>query len=167
MTVFHKTDFVDLDTRIVLSYGAKYGTRPSLRARVELNHKITELALPVLKKILNLPEKLWVRVCFLKAKRLSGRYWDYCTAAEVDARLEPGTFLEVLCHELVHAEQYTTGRLSWKTHGRRNVNYWDGVPVIIEYREQPWEIEAFRRQKDLADYVMKNDPEINKLLTVA
>ena len=52
MTVIQKTDIVDLDTRIILSYGAKYTPNRFARHRVETNLKIAELALPVLRDTL-------------------------------------------------------------------------------------------------------------------
>ena len=65
--------------------------------------------------------------------------------------------LETIAHELVHLKQYATGQLSkriWKSDNR--VHYrWEkkdiGVQSDIEYKNRPYEIEAFTKQFPLVD----------------
>ena len=65
--------------------------------------------------------------------------------------------LETIAHELVHLKQYATGQLSkriWKSDNR--VHYrWEkkdiGVQSDIEYKNRPYEIEAFEKQFPLVD----------------
>ena len=79
---------------------------------------------------------------------------------EISSRLPWDSALEVLAHELVHAEQYMQGRLkkSWmKKKGW--VHQWNGHvntnrgSTYQAYRNQPWEIEAWSRQAELAEKV--------------
>ena len=65
--------------------------------------------------------------------------------------------LETITHELVHLKQYATGQLSkriWKSDNQ--VHYrWErkdiGVQSDIEYKNRPYEIEAFAKQFPLVD----------------
>ena len=65
--------------------------------------------------------------------------------------------IETITHELVHLKQYATGQLSkriWKSDNR--VHYrWEkkdiGVQSDIEYKNRPYEIEAFKKQFPLVD----------------
>ena len=65
--------------------------------------------------------------------------------------------LETITHELVHLKQYSTGQLNkriWKSDNR--VHYrWEkkemGVSEAIEYKNRPWEVEAFAKQFPLVE----------------
>jgi hypothetical protein len=74
----------------------------------------------------------------------------------IDNRLKLSHALEVLAHELVHAEQYHQGRMDWNG----GWNYWMGTrwstnqgTTYNAYRELPWEKEAWGRQEELAKEV--------------
>ena len=64
--------------------------------------------------------------------------------------------VQAVCHEMVHVKQYArnemndcivNGRAKWKTKFiAQDTNYWD----------LPWEKEAYRMEKKLADDVWKN-----------
>eukprot|EP00918_Siedleckia_nematoides_P104680 GHVU01228499.1.p1 GENE.GHVU01228499.1~~GHVU01228499.1.p1 ORF type:complete len:181 (+),score=7.01 GHVU01228499.1:1196-1738(+) len=67
--------------------------------------------------------------------------------------------LTTLAHELIHVHQRVTGKLQWRVwksdkqlHAR-----WDGQEIglvdAIDYRERPWEIEAYAKQDDLYQLV--------------
>ena len=59
------------------------------------------------------------------------------------------TSTKIISHELIHLEQYDSGRLRVIGSG---VVIWEGKEIIvldIPYNERPWEKEAFRRQDDL------------------
>lgn len=118
-------------------------------------------AMPVLHKILNIPENVHVRIAPIKARRTNGRYSHGEKMAEIDCRLPWNKALEVLCHEMVHAEQYHTGRLENVATGRGWCHKWNGSvdfnkgSTYKAYRDQPWEQEAWARQAELCELVMK------------
>lgn len=69
-------------------------------------------------------------------------------------------FIETLCHELVHAEQYYTRRMEFLMTGDHvNIRFngvmhqIDGGDMSEEWR--PWETEAYSRQRNLAEYTME------------
>lgn len=119
-------------------------------------------AMPILRRKLDLPNMLTFRIAGLKARNLNGRYWSEEQTVELNYRRHWNQSLLTLCHELVHAEQYHTGRLqfvkvnnSWKQawHGR----VWSkgtGHMSYDAYRSLPWEQEAFDRQDALAKEVL-------------
>lgn len=118
-------------------------------------------AMPVLHKLLNIPQDVQIRICPIKAKRTNGRYMSGEKIAEIDCRLTWEKALEVLCHEMVHAEQYHTGRLENVVGLRGWVHKWNGSvdfnkgSTYKAYRNQPWEQEAWSRQAELCELVMK------------
>ena len=67
---------------------------------------------------------------------------------------------ETIAHELVHAEQYLSGRLAWDHKYASFV--WEGNvngnkgSTYQRYRDQPWEVEAFSSQEVLANIIMKD-----------
>jgi predicted metallopeptidase len=59
------------------------------------------------------------------------------------------TSTKIMAHELIHLEQYDSGRLRVIGSG---VVIWEGKEMNVldmSYNERPWEKEAFRRQDDL------------------
>jgi hypothetical protein len=59
------------------------------------------------------------------------------------------TSTKILAHELIHLEQYDSGRLRVIKNG---VVIWEGKEMNvldIPYNDRPWEREAFKRQDDL------------------
>lgn len=75
----------------------------------------------------------------------------------VDPRNTIKSVVETIAHELVHAEQYNMGRL---TNGMHAYRLWNGTPYqpprnYNEYRNLPWEKEAFDRQTELAEKALK------------
>lgn len=64
-------------------------------------------------------------------------------------------YLNVLFHELVHVEQYVTGRLNTtKSHHQwLGENYWDVKKMAFfeEYWNFPWEVEARKRSTPLTE----------------
>lgn len=57
--------------------------------------------------------------------------------------------IDVLSHELIHIEQYATNRLIFEN----NILLWELKEYDLnryEYRNRPWEIEAFSKEKDLS-----------------
>ena len=75
---------------------------------------------------------------------------------ELDKGLGIKDMVQALCHEMVHVKQYARnemndgivkGRAKWKNQFiKEDTNYWD----------LPWEKEAYRMEKKLADDVWEN-----------
>ena len=155
MTRYHTDRAVAPGVDMALS--AIYNKRLADKAQVV--RYVVEKAMPCLRKLLDLPENVSVRIAPIKAKRTNGRYFNSEKYCEIDCRLNWDQALEVLCHEMVHAEQYHTGRLSITYNRSGMVHRWNGSidenkgSTYKSYREQPWEIEAFSRQRELADKV--------------
>lgn len=144
---------------ITMSYAAMYGAQYKNRASKVL--EVVEHALPVLKELMVLPENLIIRIAPIRQKMTRGRYWNSKKCAEIDCELRSG-ILETLCHELIHAEQYETGKLAYQG---SNVGIWcksEAYPYVNPsknyegYRNLPWEKEAFNNQKMIADIVREN-----------
>ena len=74
-----------------------------------------------------------------------------CLAMMIDSSLDLEKLLITLSHEMVHVKQYAKGQVkaskSCKTH------YWMGKNVRKSYYEQPWEIEAFTKERVLANKI--------------
>ena len=76
---------------------------------------------------------------------------------EIDKKLSIKDMITALCHEMVHVKQYARnemndgivkGRARWKSKMiPEDTNYWD----------LPWEKEAYRMEKKLADDVWENN----------
>lgn len=142
---------------ITMSLSAIYNKRMNRQAKIV--KLVVQQALPCLHKLLDIPKNVAVRIAPIKARGTHGRYINGENLCEIDCRLSWDQALEVLCHEMVHAEQYHTGRLGHTVDRRGPVHMWNGSieynrgSTYKTYRQQPWEIEAFSRQKELADKV--------------
>ena len=66
---------------------------------------------------------------------------------ELNSRLRQKNMLKTLFHEMVHIKQYVHGDLKYKG----TVCYWKNVENNEEYKNQPWEIEAFKLEELLYD----------------
>ena len=76
---------------------------------------------------------------------------------ELDKKIGIKDMVQALCHEMVHVKQYARnemndgivkGRAKWKNKFiKEDTNYWD----------LPWEKEAYRMEKKLADDVWENN----------
>ena len=72
----------------------------------------------------------------------------------LDSRLNTYDLVETIAHEMVHIKQKVLGQLRYE--GRST--YWLGKKVIcskINYYDQPWEQEAWSKQKLLAVQIFK------------
>jgi hypothetical protein len=69
----------------------------------------------------------------------------------VDSALAFPQLLMTLAHEMVHAKQYVRGQYRGElSRNGKMKRIWLGKQYIVEYRKRPWEIEAFRREGELA-----------------
>lgn len=65
---------------------------------------------------------------------------------EINKRLVTKSIIKTVIHEMVHVQQYVEGRLTQTE--------WMGRPhPDLPYRELPWEIEAFARERELYSHV--------------
>jgi len=124
--------------------------------------KIIKATLPEFRKLLNFSRDVRFRVGPIKKRLSNGRYWSMSEVVEIDSRQTPEEALEVLAHELVHAEQYHEKRLVNKWLKRDGwVCYWNGKrnnskgSTYNSYMSQPWEVEAYSRQLSLVKTVHK------------
>lgn len=120
-----------------------------------INRSIDEL-----RKHLIFSPKIAFRVAPIKQRSVSGRCCNEGQLIEIDCRSSWDKALVTLAHELVHAEQFHEGRLKlaydnnnrcflqWKDYNRKNRG-----TTYKAYRNQPWEVEAWERQNDIAEKV--------------
>ena len=143
---------IKLSDGIAVSYYAYHNHR----AKVEPLVSMVKKAVPEYRKLLNFG-KVTIRIAPLKGI-VRGRYWDSTSVVEIDSRLDPAIAIETLAHELVHAEQYHTGRLEQRKVNGKWMRSWQGEMIKMSksyeaYRALPWEAEAFGRQVELASAV--------------
>jgi len=136
--------------------------RNYLEESKELAFMVKE-AMPVFRELLDLPKNIYIRIgtkrgsykgCFNNSEKVL--FLNVC-------RFEYDQAMKTLAHELVHAEQYKQGRLSMSKFIPKKgyVSFWNGEEVknkgktYNSYRRQPWEVEAFSRQDELAKEVKK------------
>lgn len=133
------------------SYNGKY------RAKTKVMAALIEEALPHFRKLLTFSDKVAFRVAPIKGKFM-GKFFDCEQLVELSPRLSLMQVLQVMAHELVHAEQYHTGRLkpSFEKSLGRWVDIWEGKvhtgrgSTYKAYRALPWEVEAYHREQSLA-----------------
>ena len=69
---------------------------------------------------------------------------------EIEKELGLREFITALCHEMVHVKQGVRGELTEAT----GQQYWKGKNhTETEYWSQPWEKEAYRKERKLAQLV--------------
>lgn len=69
---------------------------------------------------------------------------------EIDSSLNIESLVETIAHEMVHVKQTIQGQYRIEFKGRTVHRYWRGQRVKKEYFEQPWEQEAWSKEKVLA-----------------
>ena len=73
----------------------------------------------------------------------------------LDSALDSEFLVSTLCHEMVHVKQFALGQTQIKYRGKKPTFYWMGKPVREVYWDQPWEQEAWRRERVLASRIYK------------
>jgi len=70
--------------------------------------------------------------------------------------------LEVLAHEMRHAQQYENGYLldkgrTGKARARTSIirGTWLGEPMVVKYEDAPWEIDARKAEKPYSEWVIE------------
>ena len=84
-------------------------------------------------------------------------WWAYCEFAKerYRIRLRPKYhnrkfFIAILAHEMVHVKQFVRKEMVINVTPKRSTYYWKGKRVVADYYNQPWEIEAWKKERLLA-----------------
>jgi hypothetical protein len=72
-----------------------------------------------------------------------------CLSMIIDSGLDIERLIITVAHEMVHVKQYARGQV--KSSKSRKTHYWMGKNIRKSYYEQPWEIEAFSKERILAN----------------
>jgi Zn-dependent peptidase ImmA (M78 family) len=72
----------------------------------------------------------------------------------LDSSLDTERMVLTIAHEMVHAKQYARGQLK-NIPDRLQTKYWMGKKVNKRYHEQPWELEAFGKERVLANKIFQ------------
>lgn len=73
---------------------------------------------------------------------------------QLDSKLRFDDLISTLAHEMIHAKQYIKGQFKIKiTKAGKSNFYWCGKKYNTNYFDSPWEIEAFSRERILANKV--------------
>ena len=122
--------------------------------------RLIKNTLPEFRKVLNLPRSVAFRIAPFKSGTRRGSYSNEHKMVNLSCRLTGREAIEVIAHELIHAEQYHTKRLKMTFDKSKGwVHCWYGEQgskgtTYRAYRNQPWEVEAFGRQAEIADLVI-------------
>ena len=71
----------------------------------------------------------------------------------LDSGLDVERLVLTVAHEMVHVKQYARGQIKHKIGAK--TYYWMGKPNRKKYFEQPWELEAFSKERILANKVFQ------------
>lgn len=158
-----KSSDVIISPKVWASYQYLYNKRFKFsKEHLEKHAKIVEYIIGVLSNDLNFDSRVRVRLCRFKGNRGGEYNSNYnCIGMMVYRVLE--STLNLLAHELVHAEQYHEGRLSsgaGKFHWNNGPSDKVSVPYHANYnynryKNLPWEVEAFTRSPQLTEKYLK------------
>lgn len=68
----------------------------------------------------------------------------------LDSSLKDEMLVQTIAHEMIHVKQIATGRLTCFVKDGEIENVWRGQKIVTDYHLRPWEVEAFRRERELA-----------------
>lgn len=71
----------------------------------------------------------------------------------LDPSLDFERLLITIAHEMVHVKQYARGQVQNSSRGK--TRYWMGKTIRKGYYDQPWELEAFSKERVLANKVFR------------
>ena len=71
----------------------------------------------------------------------------------VDTALDLERLILTISHEMVHVKQFARGHV--QTSKRGAIRYWHGKAVRKKYYDQPWELEAFGKERILANKIFR------------
>jgi hypothetical protein len=73
----------------------------------------------------------------------------------IDSAVRDDDLIELLCHEMVHVKQFALGQAQIRYTGRGHQVFWLGRRVKAKYWDQPWEQDAWRKERVLASRIYK------------
>lgn len=73
----------------------------------------------------------------------------------VDSRLDFETLTATLAHEMIHVKQYARGQIKAQSRGSRVYHTWLGKRYRGNYYDSPWEQDAFRNERLLANKIAR------------
>lgn len=144
---------IRISDEIVISHQCMHSSK---RNRALDTALLVNRTLNALKRYINTPPGMKVRIASLGPW---GKYENSTKTIHLSYKLPWRSALEVLAHEMVHAEQFLENRLSLGFRRGKAYFKWEGKwcgnrgTTYQSYRAQPWEQEAFDRQCMLADWV--------------
>ena len=68
----------------------------------------------------------------------------------IDSQLDIDNLFNTLSHEMVHVKQFVRKEMVINVTPKRSTYYWKGQRVVADYYNQPWEIEAWKKERLLA-----------------
>jgi hypothetical protein len=141
-----------------IAHSIKYGKYKYYKNVIVAVMDLIDYNEDLIRDMLDLPDRLKIEFKPLSHK-LNGRYFSMTNKVVINNKLTPKALMQTLFHELVHAEQYKTGRLKRElcVRKRKYVSYWNNVEIdsadfrknYDKYRNLPWEMEAFGREEEL------------------
>ena len=88
---------------------------------------------------------------------ICSRTGDKEISIAVDSALALPQMLMTLAHEMVHAKQYVRGQYRGEiSRNGKAKRIWLGKQYTVTYLKRPWELEAFRREGELACALLDN-----------
>ena len=156
MSIKQRSD-IKFSDHVSIGYFARYGKHKKTVLQLA---ELAERSLPHFRKVLSLPKDVSIRIAGIRG-HARGKYYNGDNVALIHDGLSRNLIdaLGVIAHELIHGEQYHTGRLTNAMVGRRWALAWDGTVVphrhanYEKYRALPWEAEAYARQNDITKRV--------------
>jgi len=157
----------DLGSNIYAAHVVLYtkATRDAAEKRV----RIAKRAMWQIKKhqLLNLPNDVKLRLAHIKSARRFGTYYHWSRLAEVEVRSKTDeSFIESLCHEMTHSDQYHHGRLIGGI--SNSFKKWHGAVYSTatdhaSYLALPWEVEARETAATLTGVLINDFRILNDL----
>ena len=139
--------------------------------RSKAKRQFIEQVIQILAKELKLDKRNFeLDVCVRKGLAKNGGYngavqphTDGGYVMFIDSALDAVKMVEILAHEMVHIKQLVLGQLRHEIAEDGTVtNYWLGKKCDKEYYDQPWELDAWAKERTLAihaERIMWGNPE--------
>ena len=128
------------------------------QGRVKKKAKLEEFACECINELMPREFKREIDIHVRFAKDIGAMGWchkedDETILIEIDNQLPVEMIAQTLAHELTHAKQYIRGELNatmtrWL---RQEIPVGPRGGIKINYRQQPWEIEAFQKEVELTE----------------
>lgn len=73
----------------------------------------------------------------------------------IDSRLDFDLLTTTLAHEMIHVKQYARGQIRVHVRGNKVTHTWFGKRFRGNYYDSPWELDAFRNERILANKITR------------